>query len=231
MSRSKKVRGVARARRAPDAIRILLVDDQPLVRAGIRALVDAMGGIEVVAETGDLEAAPRLIARHRAQVVLVHLSTLGLRGLEVVSRIAGPSSASRAVVFSINGTGQDVLQALRAGAAGYLLTLARPEELEEAIRAVSRGESYLGPRIAHHVAEAARDCVDAPDALRRLTGRQREVLRLIAEGRGTKEIAQALGIGVRTVETHRANLRERLDLHDVAGLVRFAIVHGLVRPA
>jgi DNA-binding NarL/FixJ family response regulator len=208
----------------------LLVDDQLLVRAGMRALLTGMAGVGVVAETAEAEAAVRLALTHRPQVALVHLSTLGLRGLDLVSRLARDVPDCRVVVYSMSGRGQEVLEALRAGAAGYLLTLARPEELESALGAVLRGETYLGPRIAHHVAEAARDRATSADGVERLTTRQREVLRFIAEGLGTKEIADRLKIGVRTVETHRANLRERLDLHDIAGLVRFAIVHGLVKP-
>lgn len=199
------------------------------MRAGIRALLERMRGVEVVAETGDADAALRLVTSHRPHLALVHLSMLGLRGLDLISRIGREVPACRVIAYSMSGRGQEVLEALRAGAAGYLLTLARPDELESALRAALRGETYLGPRIAHHVAEAARDRAGAPDGIARLTARQRDVLRYIAEGLGTKEIADRLKIGVRTVETHRANLRERLDLHDVAGLVRFAIVHGLVK--
>lgn len=199
------------------------------MRAGIRALLDGMTGVEVVAETGAAEASLRLVSSHRPHLALVHLSTLGLRGVDLISRIAREVPGCRVIVYSMSGRGQEVLEALRSGAAGYLLTLAGPDELESALRAVLRGETYLGPGIAHHVAEAARDRAGAPNGIARLTARQRDVLRYIAEGLGTKEIADRLKIGVRTVETHRANLRERLDIHDVAGLVRFAILHGLVK--
>jgi DNA-binding NarL/FixJ family response regulator len=211
-------------------IRVLLADDHVLVRAGVRALLERMPGIEVVAEAGDGAEALQLIKRHRPQVVLLDISMPGLNGLEAAVRIAKEFPHSRIVVFSMHGTKQHVLQAFRAGAAGYLLKEAHPEELESAIRTVARGETYVAPSIAGHVVEDVRARSAAPSGFERLTSRQREILQLVAEGRSTKQMSERLGIGVRTVETHRAELMERLNIHDVAGLVRFAVATGLVVP-
>lgn len=212
-------------------IRVLLADDHVLVRAGVRALLERMAGVQVVAEASDGAEALRLVARHRPQIVLLDITMPGLNGLEATARIAKEFPQTRVIVFSMHGTKQHVLHAIRAGAAGYLVKEARPEELESAIRAVARGETYLGTAIAGHVVEDVRDRIASTAPVERLTSRQREILQLIAEGgRSTKQIAERLGIGVRTVETHRAELMERLDIHDVAGLVRLAIAQGLVPP-
>jgi len=212
-------------------IRVLLADDHVLVRAGVRALLERIPGIEVVAEAGDGAEARQLIPHHRPHVVLMDITMPGLNGLDATARIAKEFPHVRIIVFSMHGTKQHVLGAIRAGAAGYLLKEAHPEELEAAIRTVARGETYLASRIAGYVVEDVRGKAATPGELERLTSRQREILQLIAEGRSTKQIAERLGIGVRTVETHRAELMERLDIHDVAGLVRLAITAGLVPPA
>jgi DNA-binding NarL/FixJ family response regulator len=211
-------------------IRVLLADDHVLVRAGVRALLERMPGIEVVAEAGDGAEALQLVKSQRPQVVLMDITMPGMNGLEAAARIAKEFPHSRVVVFSMHATKQYVLQAFRAGAAGYLLKEAQPEELESAIKTVARGETYVAPSIAGYVVEDVRSRPAAPSGLDRITWRQREILQLIAEGRTTKQMSQRLGIGVRTVETHRAELMDRLNIHDVAGLVRFAVATGLVAP-
>jgi DNA-binding NarL/FixJ family response regulator len=211
-------------------IRVLLADDHVLVRAGVRALLERMPGIEVVAEAGDGAEALQLVKSQRPQVVLMDITMPGMNGLEAAARIAKEFPHSRVVVFSMHATKQYVLQAFRAGAAGYLLKEAQPEELESAIKTVARGETYVAPSIAGYVVEDVRSRPAAPSGLDRITWRQREILQLIAEGRTTKQMSQRLGIGVRTVETHRADLMDRLNIHDVAGLVRFAVATGLVAP-
>ncbi len=212
-------------------IRVLLADDHVLVRAGVRALLERMPGIEVVAEAGDGAEALQLVKSQRPQVVLMDITMPGMNGLEAAARIAKEFPHSRVVVFSMHATKQHVLQAFRVGAAGYLLKEARPEELESAIKTVARGETYVAPSIAGYVVEDVRSRPAAPSGLDRITWRQREILQLIAEGRTTKQMSQRLGIGVRTVETHRAELMDRLNIHDVAGLVRFAVATGLVAPS
>ncbi len=217
-------------------IRVLLADDHGLVRAGIRALLQSLSGIEVVAEAEDGREALRLIAAHRPDVVLMDIAMPGLNGLEAAARATKEFPGVRVIILSMHANEEYVLQALRSGAAGYLLKGARTPELELAVISVARGETYLSPAASKHVVadyvqrtsgEIARGEIDV-DPFERLTPRQREILQLIAEGRTTKEIARLLEISVKTVEMHRAQLMERLGIHDVAGLVRYAIRSGLV---
>lgn len=212
-------------------MRLLLADDHTLFREGVRSLLSRIGDVVVVAETGDGREALELIDRHRPDVALLDITMPGMNGLEVASRTARSSPKTRVLILSMHANEAYVAQALRAGIAGYLLKDAAATELEAALRAVARGETYLSPGISRHVVEGflGRARPDA-DPLAGLTSRQREILQLIAEGKTTKEIAAALDVGVKTVETHRAKLMERLDIHDVAGLVRFAIRSGMVSP-
>lgn len=220
--------GKPRGRRSLPAVRVLLLDSHALIREGLRAVIGRMRGMRVVAAAGDVDTGLALVARHRPHVVLAHRSPQGFDGIVFLARLAERGETARVLMLSVHVRGDDVVDVLRAGAAGYVLTTATPAELETAIRGVARGETVLGHRVAHHMAAAARGPAPPAAGVGRLTARQRDVLRLIAEGRGTKEIAEALGIGIRTVETHRANLRERLAIRDVAGLVRFALAHGLI---
>lgn len=211
--------------------RVLLVDDHALVRAGIRSLLEKLSGVEVVAEAGSGHEALELLASSRATMVVTDLAMPGLNGLELTRRITREFPQVRVLVLSMHQTEPYVLQALRAGAAGYLLKDAATVELELAIRAVVRGEMYLSPSVSQRVVENFRRHADAdPDPLEQLTSRQREILQLIAEGQSTRAIAERLHVSVKTVETHRQQLMERLDIHDVAGLVRFAIRAGLTTP-
>lgn len=211
-------------------IRVLLADDHALVRAGIRGLLESLPGIEVVAETGDGREALELIRTSHPDVVLMDIAMPGMNGLEVAARVAKESPDVRVVILSMHADEEYVWQALRAGAAGYLLKEADTAELELAVKAASRGKTYLSPAISKHVADYVRRTGGETGALEHLTPRQREILQLIAEGRTTKEIAHTLKISIKTVETHRAQLMDRLDIHDVAGLVRYAIRMGLVSP-
>lgn len=187
--------------------------------------------VAVVAETGDGREALELIEQHRPDVVLLDITMPGLNGLEVAARTARSSPRTRVVILSMHANEAYVAQALRAGIAGYLLKDAAATELEAALRAVSRGETYLSPAISRHVVEGFLGRAPKEgDPLAGLTARQREILQLIAEGMSTKEIAVKLGVGVKTVETHRAKLMERLNIRDVAGLVRFAIRSGIISP-
>jgi DNA-binding NarL/FixJ family response regulator len=207
--------------------RILLADDHTLVRAGIRSLLHALPNVEVVAEASDGRDALRLIAEHRPDVVLMDIAMSGLNGLEAAARVAAEFPAVRVIMLSMHATEEYVVQALRAGAAGYLLKDAGTAELERALQTVVRGETYLSPTVSARLSDYIRRTGE-PTPLERLTPRQREILQLIAEGHSTKKIAQLLEISVKTVETHRMQLMEQLDIHDVAGLVRYAIRMGLV---
>lgn len=207
-------------------IRVLVVDDHTLVRSGMGALIAQLQGVEVVGEAADGREALHLVERHRPHVVLMDISMPELNGLEATERIARRFPETRVILLSMHSDEGYVARALAVGAAGYVLKNADAVELELAIRAVGRGDSYLSPAVARQV---VRDGVRADTAGRRaLTPRQREILQLIAEGSSTKQIAAKLGLSVKTVETHRAKLMERLDIHDVAGLVRYAIRVGLV---
>jgi DNA-binding NarL/FixJ family response regulator len=212
-------------------MRLLLADDHTLFREGVRSLLARMPEVIVVAETGDGREALELIEQHRPDVALLDITMPGMNGLEVAARTERTSPKTRVVILSMHANEGYVAQALRAGIAGYLLKDAAATELSAALRAVARGETYLSPAISRHVVEGflGRSAPEA-DPLAGLTARQREILQLIAEGKSTKEIAVALSVGVKTVETHRAKLMERLNIRDVAGLVRFAIRSGIISP-
>ena len=212
-------------------IRVLLADDHTLVRAGIRSLLESVPGVEVVEETGDGREALDAIAKHRPDVALIDITMPGLNGLEVAKRIPQESPRTRVIVLSMHADPSYVRQALRAGVAGYLLKGAAVSELPLALAAVMRGETYLTPKVSQTVVqELLREGGTEPDPLHGLTQRQREILQLIAEGCTTKEIAQRLEVSVKTVETHRQRLMDRLGIRDVPGLVRFAIRAGLIEP-
>ncbi len=211
------------------SVRILLADDHTLVRAGIRSLVQAIPGIQVVAEAGDGREALSLIELHQPDVALLDIAMPGLNGLEVAAQVADNFPYVRVMILSMHATEEYVLRALRAGAAGYILKDADTAELELAIKAVTRGETYLSPAVSKHVTEYVRRVgEETHSTLERLTPRQREVLQLVAEGHTTQEIARIMDLSVKTVETHRTQLMERLDIHDIAGLVRYAVREGLV---
>ena len=212
-------------------IRVLLADDHDLFRAGLRVLLQDLGGFEVVAEAGDGREALRLVGELRPDVVLMDLMMPGLNGLEATARVAREYPAVRVLVLSMNAAEEFVLPAVRAGASGYVLKNARPAELEQAIRAVARGETYLTPAVSGHlIDDYRRRTAGEADSLEKLTPRQREVLQLVAEGHSTKEIARRLGVSVKTVETYRSQLMDALDIRDIAGLTRYAIRKGLVSP-
>lgn len=212
-----------------DLIRVLLADDHDLVRAGFRSLVQSFKGVEVVGEAGDGRAAIRQVEVHRPHVVLMDIMMPGLNGLEATSKIAKEFPKVRVIILSMNAAQEYVLKAMRMGAAGYLLKDGNPAELEQAIRAVARGETFLSSKVSQHVVSGYVQRVASPgDITEKLTPRQREILQLIAEGNTTKEIAKKLDISVKTVETHRMQLMERLDIHDIAGLVRYALRVGLI---
>jgi DNA-binding NarL/FixJ family response regulator len=212
-----------------NTIRILLADDHTLMRAGIRSLLEKMPGVEVVGEASDGREALSLVKARSPHVVLMDIAMSGLNGLEATARIMRDFPQVRIIILSMHANEEYVLQTLRAGAAGYLLKDAATSELELAIKAVVRRDTYLSPAISKRVIE---DYVGRTNGqkspLEQLTPRQREILQLLAEGKSTKEMAFVLGLSVKTVETHRAQLMDRLDIHDVPGLVRHAMRMGLV---
>lgn len=219
-------------------IRVMLADDHTLVRAGIHALLESMTGIQVVAEASDGHEALALIRTHQPDVVLMDIAMPDLNGLEATGRVVQEFPRVSVLILSMYTNEEYVMQALHAGAAGYLLKTGVTTELELAVRAVARGETYLSPAISKQViADYLRRVRSNEDRLtpasspyQLLTPRQREILQLIAEGHTTKEIAQRLQVSVKTAETHRTQLMQRLDIHDVAGLVRYAMRIGLLAP-
>jgi DNA-binding NarL/FixJ family response regulator len=211
------------------AVRVVLAEDHNLMRAGIRALLEELPDVQVVAEAADGREALRLVKLHQPDLVFMDIAMTGMNGLEATSRIVKEFPRVRVVILSMHTNEEYVLQALRIGAAGYLLKDADTAELELAVRAVIRGETYLSPGVSRQVVDDyVRRVGTGTTLLDHLTPRQREILQLIAEGQSTKEIAQTLGLSVKTVETHRTQLMERLDIHDVAGLVRYAVRTGLI---
>jgi DNA-binding NarL/FixJ family response regulator len=212
------------------AIRVILADDHALVRAGMRSLLNGMAQVQVVGEAASGEEALELAARERPDVVLMDIAMKGMSGLEAAARMREQHAAVRVVILSMHAGEEYVLQALRAGAVGYLLKDAATGELELALRSVMRGESWFSPAVSRQVVEGYVQRVGGEAAAEVLTARQREVLRLVAGGKSTKEIAYDLTLSVKTVETHRAQIMERLGIRDVAGLVRYALRTGLVPP-
>ncbi|OGT79757.1 MAG: DNA-binding response regulator [Gammaproteobacteria bacterium RIFCSPLOWO2_02_FULL_61_13] len=213
-------------------IRIVLADDHALVRQGVRALLAAIADFEVVGEAANGREALKLIRALAPEVALMDISMPELNGLDATAHALREQPHLKVIIVSMHATEAYVLEALRAGAAGYLLKDADADELERAIRAVARGERYLTPSVSHHVIERfmrAERGEQTPEA-EALSPRQREVLQLVAEGRGTREIADRLNLSVKTIETHRAQLMQRLEIYDVAGLTRYALRIGLIDP-
>jgi DNA-binding NarL/FixJ family response regulator len=211
-------------------IRVVLADDHALVRAGIRSLLGNMNEVEVVGEAASGEEAMLLAASERPDVILMDIAMKGISGLEAAAHLRESHPAVRVVILSMHAGEEYVLQALRAGAVGYLLKDAATGELELALRSVMRGESWLSPAVSRQVVEGYVQRVGGDAAPEVLTARQREVLKLVAGGKSTKEIAFVLNLSVKTVETHRAQIMERLGIRDVAGLVRYALRTGLIPP-
>ena len=211
------------------AQRILLVDDHRLVRAGIRALLEKMPIAEPVGEAEDGRQAFEMINRLRPDIVLLDIAMPNLNGLNAVDRIRKEWPKTKVIILTMHANEEYVLRALRSDVSGYLIKDAAVDELERAIRAVAKGDTYLSPLVSKRV---IRDYLARTDevhgAVEQLTSRQLEVLQLVAEGKNTKEIADILDVSVKTVEAHRLQLMQRLDIHDVASLVRYAIRSGLV---
>jgi DNA-binding NarL/FixJ family response regulator len=210
--------------------RVLLADDHMLVRLGFHWLLRGLEGVEVVAEAGDGRKALELIRNLRPDVALVDIAMPGLNGLELTAKVAAECPDTRVIVLSAHDSEDYVLQAVQAGVSGYLLKNSDLPELEAALRAARRGETYLcaaaSGHLTAHLRRGGGPVVTRHDSL---TPRQREILQLIAEGHSTKAIARRLGISLKTAVTHRTQLMERLGAHNVAEVVRYAIQAGVVQ--
>ena len=209
-------------------IRIVLVDDHVLVRAGIRGLIEDIPGAEIVAEAGNGREAIELAKQHRPDLVIMDISMTELNGIDATQILMNELPETKVLILSMHSAEEFVRRSIKAGASGYVAKDAVPLELRMAIEALMRGDMYLSPRVSHHVVTALGEARGDASSLDSLTLRQREVLQMIAEGKSTRDIAGALELSVKTVETHRAALMERLGIHDVAGLVRFAARNNLV---
>lgn len=212
--------------------RILLADDHVLVRQGFRSLLSEIDDFEVVGEASNGREALKQIRALAPDVALMDISMPELNGLDATAQALHEQPQLKVIILSMHAAEAYPLEALRAGAAGYLLKDADASELEHAIRAVARGERYLTPSVSRDVIDhfmRTQRGKQAPEA-DALSPRQREVLQLIAEGRSTREIAERLYLSVKTIETHRAQLMQRLEIFDVAGLTRHALRIGLIDP-
>jgi DNA-binding NarL/FixJ family response regulator len=210
-------------------IRVLLADDHVLVRAGIRALLEKIPNVEVVGEANTGREALELVRSKLPNLVLMDIAMTELGGLEALPRVTKDFPTVKVIILSAHANEEYVIRALREGASGYMLKDSATTELELAINSVIQGKIYLSPSISRTVIDDYLQRVGGPvSPLEQLTPRQREILQLLAEGESTKEIAYKLDISVKTVEAHRLQLMERLNIHDVPGLVRYAVRSGLV---
>ncbi len=228
-------------RSAVDTIRVVLADDHDILRQGLKLLLNMQPEIEVVGEVRTGTDALEVVRRLRPDVVVMDITMPGLDGLEACRLIRSEQPETQVLILTMHDSEEYFLQALRMGAAGYLVKKIAPSELHSAVRAVAHGGAYLYPGLAkalirsylEHPPEAHEQPQDEPATdpaaeLRPLTPRELEVLTLVAEGHTNQEIADQLSISIKTVQAHRANVMEKLGLHDITHLVRFAIRHGLI---
>jgi len=211
-------------------VRVILADDHTLVRAGIRALLEKLPEVKVLGEAGNGREALELIKTYKPDVVLMDITMPGLNGLEAATRVANEFPNVRVIILSMHNNEEYYWRALKAGAAGYLLKKAATAELAVALQRVMHGGIYLSQEISTRLLKKfpLQGIADRKSPFEQLTGRQREILQLIAEGQNTKEIAEILKVSPKTVEYHRMKLMAGLDVHDVPGLVRFALRVGLI---
>ena len=208
-----------------DTIKIVLVDDHEVVRSGLRMLLDAEQGFEVVAEAGDLESARRYVRAHRPRVLVLDLNMPEGSSLPLIPELREQSPDTAVVVLTMQNDPAFAREAMRSGALGYVLKQSAGTELVDAVRAAAEGETYLNPRLGAQVAAAPLEASGPPDDL---TERELEILRLIALGHTNTEIAGQVYLSVRTVESHRAHIQQKTGRSTRADLVRYALDHGLV---
>lgn len=203
-------------------IRILLADDHDMVRAGIRSVLAAHGGLDVVAEVEDGHAAVRAAAELRPDIAILDVTMPGLNGIDATQQILAMGLGAKVIGLSMHTERPFIDRMIKAGASAYLLKNTAARELPDAIAAVMRGETYLSRQAADVL-----DSADGTDGTEELSSRETEVLKLLAEGLSSKEIADALFLSTRTVETYRAQIMDKLGIRTVAGLTKYAVRHGL----
>jgi DNA-binding NarL/FixJ family response regulator len=218
----------------PEKIRVLVADDHRTLREGLKLLLEAEGDIEIIAEAEDGKEAITEALKTKPDVVFMDVSLAGLDGIEATRQLHGQAAEIPIVMLSAHPELHLVRATLEAGAVGYVLKRASGRELREAVRTAATGKPYFSEEIMHVIRERTRVGAGVNDAARAenpalaLTGREYEILQLIAAGHSNREIAEMLGLSIKTVETHRMHLMEKLDIHDVAGLTRYAIRKGLI---
>jgi DNA-binding NarL/FixJ family response regulator len=211
------------------AVTLLLVDDHPIIRQGLRHLFEGEPEFRVVGEAGDGVEALQLIERLKPNILVVDMMMPGLNGLEVLRQIKKISPTTRSIVLSMQSADAYVIEALKNGAAGYVLKDTGPSELVNAVREVILGNQFLSAKLSERLQASGRKIIDKPsDAYDTLTAREREILQMTAEGRTSQEIGDKLIISPRTVEIHRRNLINKLGIKNQANLIRFAIKHGIL---
>ena len=210
---------------AAQTVRVVLADDHDLVRSGIKALLSMVAGVEAIAEARDGRELIALVDDLLPDVVMTDISMPGMDGITAISEIHGRHPQVRLLVLSMYDTVDFVKRAVASGACGYLMKDAPPFELEQAMRSVMSTGSYFSPSIAQRLLQPSE-----PTADDELTQRQVEILKLIAQGKASKEIAFALGLSPKTVDVHRARIMERLRLNDIASLTLYAVRKGLIKP-
>lgn len=208
-------------------IKVILADDHALIRQSLRTLLEREG-FQVLGEASDGHEAVRLAAQVRPEVAILDIAMPTLNGVDAARELAKLDGKPKAILLTRHDEDQYVIESLRAGVRGYVLKTQAATDLVQAIRQVSRGEIYLSPGISGSVVQAFLAKEDLP--LDPLSSRERQVLQLICEGRSTKQVAGQLGISVKTAESHRTRLMQKLNIHETASLVRYAIRRGLVQP-
>jgi two-component system, NarL family, response regulator NreC len=215
-----------------DKTRVLLAEDHTIVRKGLRSLLDKETGIEVVGEAEDGREVIAKAEELHPDVVVMDITMPGLNGLEATRQIKKRFSDMKIIILTMHANEEYILQSLKAGASGYLVKKAAPAELISAIYAVHKGHAFLSPSISRMVIDEyirrSKEISEGEEDFEQLTVREREVLQLIAEGRKTREIAELLYISIKTVETHRAHILNKLDIHSTAELTRYAIHKGII---
>ncbi len=209
-------------------IKILLADDHPVVRRGLQFCLSKESRLKVVGEATSGEEAVDKALKLQPDVVLMDISMPGMSGLDATEQLRQRAPGIKVLVLSVHNNRDYIFRIIQAGAHGYVSKEASTDELLRAIDSVQSGKTFFSPEIAQEALQRLVENGGKKEPFDQLTSREREVLVLIAEGKSNKEIANRLGIGVRTIETHRERIMRRLDIHSVAGLTKFAIAHGLV---
>ncbi|HTQ35895.1 MAG TPA: response regulator transcription factor [Steroidobacteraceae bacterium] len=209
-------------------MRIVIVDDHLILLQGIRKLLEAEPGFQVVGEACDGVEGVELIKRFKPDIAITDITLPGMNGLDIARSVANVSPRTRVILLTMHKESPYVIEALNTGVHGYVIKTEAGADLLRAIKEAARGRMYFSPGISQIVVDAYRnkDTLEADP----LTAREREVLQLIAEGHKTKQVAASLGISLKTAESHRTHLMKKLDIHDTAGLVRYAVRRGLIHP-